>query len=376
MAAADAVDGRGAATTAAPTTGLVLAGIALAASLLPWTGGTPVVAVPGVDGSVVGVVLGGGATLTFILRRRGVVDRRIGAPVAGFLSGALFGYALYRLMRPAIGTDAVPVVGVGLPVAALAGLGAAVVAVADYDAIADDAFWGRIRGLTVALAIGGGAFIGLFVGQLFALPLYPPETALEFSVATTVGYVGSVAFVAVYLRGRGLSLDYLDVSMPSVRNLLVTVGGLFLLLLLLGVVTAVIQQLGLPSSDSQIQQQAGENPTLALYFVALSFLVIAPAEELAYRNVVQKYLYEWFTKRSAVVLGAAVFAAVHFSQYQDANPLATLTTLVVIFLLSLLLGYVYYRTENLLVPILIHGAFNALQFLAVYLQATGRLPAA
>jgi membrane protease YdiL (CAAX protease family) len=156
----------------------------------------------------------------------------------------------------------------------------------------------------------------------------------------------------------------------------VTVGGLFLLLLLLGVVTAVIQQLGLPSSDSQIQQQAGENPTRALYFVALACLVIAPAEELAYRNVVQKYLYEWFTKRSAVVLGAAVFAAVHFSQYQDANPLATLTTLVVIFLLSLLLGYVYYRTENLLVPILIHGAFNALQFLAVYLQATGRLPAA
>ena len=38
--------------------------------------------------------------------------------------------------------------------------------------------------------------------------------------------------------------------------------------------------------------------------------------------------------------------------------------------------YVYYRTENLVVPILVHGAFNALQFLAVYLQATGQLPSA
>jgi membrane protease YdiL (CAAX protease family) len=376
MAAVDAVDGRGPRTTAAPTTGLVLAGIALAASLFPWTGGTPIVAVPGVDGSVVGIVLGAGAALVFSLRRHGTVGRRIGAPVAGLLSVSLFVYALYQLMRPAIGTDAVPVVGFGLPVAAIAGLGAAAVAVADYDALGDDAFWERTKGFAVALAIGGGAFAGLFVGQLFALPLYPPETALEYSVATTLGYLGSAAFVALYLRGRGLSLDYLDVSIPSVRDLLVAVGGLFVLLLLLGAITAVIQQLGLPSSDSQIQQQAMENPTLALYFVALSFLVIAPVEELAYRNVVQKYLYEYFTGRSAVILGAAVFAAVHFSQYQDANPLATLTTLAVIFFLSLLLGYVYYRTENLVVPILVHGAFNALQFLAVYLQATGQIPAA
>ncbi|RXK47401.1 CPBP family intramembrane glutamic endopeptidase [Halorientalis pallida] len=376
MAAVDAVDGRGPRTTAAPTTGLVLAGIALAASVLPWTGGTPVVAVPGVDGSVVGLVLGAGAALVFSLRRHGTVDRRLGAPVAGVLSLSLFGYALYQLMRPAIGTDVVPAVGIGLPVAALAGLGAAAVAVADYDAIADDAFWGRVKGFTVALAIGGGAFIGLFVGQLFALPLYPPDTALEYSVVTTIGYLGSVGFVVLYLRGRRLSFDYVDVSVPSARDLLVAAGGLFCLLLLLGTVTTLIQQLGLPSSESRIQQQAMENPTLALSLVALSILVIAPVEELAYRNVVQKYLYEWFTERSAVVLGAAVFAAVHFSQYQNANPLATLTTLTVIFFLSLLLGYVYYRTENLVVPILVHGAFNALQFLAVYFQATGQIPAA
>jgi membrane protease YdiL (CAAX protease family) len=354
--------------------GLVLAGIALAASGLPWTGGTPVVTVPGIDGSVVGVVLGAGAALTFALRRHGVLDRQPGAPVAGLLSLALFGYALYQLMRPAIGTDAVPEVGIGLPVAALAGLGAAVVAVADYDAIADDAFWGKVRGLTAALLLGGGAFVGLFVGQLLAAPLYPPETALEFSIATTLGYLGSLGFVALYLRGRDLSLDYIDVSIPSGRDLLVAVGGLFALLLLLGTITTLVQQAGLPSSESQIQQQAMDNPMLALYFVALSFLVIAPVEELAYRNVVQKYLYEHFSKRSAVVLGAAVFAAVHFSQYQNVNPLATLTTLVVIFVLSLLLGYIYARTENLVVPILVHGAFNGLQFLAVYFQATGQFP--
>ncbi|SDF46041.1 CPBP family intramembrane glutamic endopeptidase [Halorientalis regularis] len=388
MAAVDTVDGRGPRTTAAPTTGLVLAGIALVASLFPWTGRTPIVAVPGIDGSVVGLALGAAAALTFSLRRHGTVDRRIGATAAGFLSAALFGYALYQLMRPAIGTDVVPDVGIGLPMAAVAGLGAAVVAVADYDAIDDDAFWGRTKGFAVALVLGGGAFAGLFVGQLVALipvsvggallgvSVDPRTSPIALAVLTAFSYLGSVGFVALYLYGRDLSLDYLDVGIPSARGLLVAVGGLFALLLLLGTITTLVQQLGLPSSDSQIQQRAMENPTLALYFVVLSVLVIAPVEELAYRNVVQKYLYESFTERSAVVLGAAVFAAVHFSQYQNANPLATLTTLTVIFLLSLLLGYVYYRTENLVVPILVHGAFNALQFLAVYLQATGRIPTA
>ncbi|MFB6084973.1 MAG: lysostaphin resistance A-like protein [Halorientalis sp.] len=384
MAAVDALDGRGPAT-AAPTTGLVLAGIALAASGLPWTGGTPVVAVPWVDGSVVGLALAAGAALTFGLRRHGALDRRLGAPVAGSLSIALFGYALYRLMRPAVGTDAVPEVGIGLPVAALAALGGAAVAVADHEAIADDAFWGRIRGFAVAVVLAGGAFAGLYVAQLVAIVplslvrlvgLRPDlQSPPVLSVVTAFSYLGTVGFVVLYLRARDLPWSYVDVSVPSTRDLLVAVGGLLVLLLMLGGITTLVQQLGLPSSESQIQQRAAENPQLALYFVVLSLLVVAPVEELAYRNVVQKYLYEYFTGRSAVVVGAAVFAAVHFRQYSDPNPLATLTTLVVIFLLSLLLGYVYYRTENLVVPVLVHGAFNGLQFLAVYLEATGRLPA-
>jgi membrane protease YdiL (CAAX protease family) len=41
--------------------------------------------------------------------------------------------------------------------------------------------------------------------------------------------------------------------------------------------------------------------------------------------------------------------------------------------LSLVLGWVYYRTENLLVPIFVHGAFNAIQFAGLYVRLTGGL---
>ena len=47
--------------------------------------------------------------------------------------------------------------------------------------------------------------------------------------------------------------------------------------------------------------------------------------------------------------------------------------LAVVFALSLALGWVYYRTENLVVPILVHGAFNAIQFAGLYVRMTGGL---
>ena len=114
-----------------------------------------------------------------------------------------------------------------------------------------------------------------------------------------------------------------------------------------------------------------ENPIFLLALVPLSFLAIAPGEELVFRNIVQKYLYEAFSRRTAVLVASVAFAAVHFQQYASPNPVATLTTLCIVFSLSLVLGWTYYRTENLYVPIFVHGAFNAIQFAGLYVRLTG-----
>ena len=60
-------------------------------------------------------------------------------------------------------------------------------------------------------------------------------------------------------------------------------------------------------------------------------------------------------------------ASMHLSQTRRLIQLA-------VFALSLLLGWVYARTENLVVPIFVHGAFNAIQFGALYLAEIGALP--
>lgn len=363
------------ATGAASTLGLGLAGLGLIGSILPWTGQPPVVPVPGVEGSVLAAALALTATVVFSLRRHGALDRRVGAPVAGGLSLCLSVYAIGRLTLAGIDNPDAPVVGIGLPITAVAGLCASIVAIADWNGIADRAVWAKLRALGTGLGIGLAAFASSAVASLPMLALGAIDTTWEYTLFVVLSYGGMIGFVFLYLHVRDLGLSYLDIEVPTRRDLAVMIGGFLSLLVLLGVITTLLQRLGIPSASPGVMDEVAVNPEIALALVALSVLVIGPAEELAYRNVLQKYLYEWFSGRSAVFFGTALFAVVHLPQYWvAANPLATLNALALVFVLSLLLGYVYYRTENVLVPMVIHGLFNGVQFAAFYVQLTNPVP--
>lgn len=377
MATAHSTGERPPETGAAPSLGLVLAGVALAASFLPWTGQPGLLALPAVDGSAVAAALAGLAVLTFAARRYGAIDRSLGAPVAGLLTLSVAFVGIYRLVVPALGSGSAPSVAYGLPIATLAGLFAVAAAVADWQGLPDERLWGKIRGVAIALGIGLLAFLlSSFVA------LIPAVAARQFGqtlsiVALVVGSgIGLLAFTYGYLQYRDLDWSYVDLDWPDLRGVAVGIGGLITLYLLAVAVSVVFSQLGLPSATSSIEELAEQmdRPVFLLALVPLSWLVIGPGEELVYRNIVQKYLYEHFSRRSAVVVASVVFAAVHYQQYSDPNPVAMLSTLGVVFALSLVLGYSYYKTENLLVPIFIHGTFNAIQFAALYFQLTGAIP--
>ncbi|MFB6163808.1 MAG: lysostaphin resistance A-like protein [Haloarculaceae archaeon] len=374
MATAHSAEERPRPTGAAPTLGFVLAGVALAASFLPWTGRPPLLGLGAAAGSTVAAALALVATVTFALRRYGLLDRRPASAVAGLGALGVTLVAGYRVVAPAMGGHGSPAIDWALPVAAVAAALAAVVSIADWLAMPNDAVWTRVRGYVGATALGLFAFVGILVGQLLALPLLPMDAAWKYAVTMVLSYLGLIAFAVLYVTLRRGGLSYFDLSWPSLRDVaMVLVGFLGLLALLIGV-TQLFQQLGVPSSQPQLLEQADKYPELALYLAVLSLVIVGPAEELVYRNVVQKYLYDVFSPYAAIVAASTVFASVHVWQYADADPLATLNTLAVIFVLALVLGYTYYRSDNLVVPIAIHGSFNAMQFLVLYLQLTGRVP--
>ena len=344
--------------------GLVLAGVALAGLLVPYR--------QGVDGPVVpaAVVVGALVVAVFLARRHAFVARSIGAPVAATGSLALVLLAGYALNQGVVGAVSLPVGSGTIPlvfVAFAAAGGAMGIAVADYAGVSAGGLKRR-TGLTVELTIVGA--LGLVAGQLVALPLAIPVFLLVEEPGTlllsALGYLGfglGVAVVTVgYLFFKGLDRSFIDLRVPTRRDLAWGVGGVVALFAVALVISIVMGLVGVESAEHSSIQEGQENPELLLYSIPFALLIIGPFEELLYRNVIQKSMYGVFSRAGAVVVASVVFAAVHLFAYATAGFGAIISSLAVVFTLSLLLGVLYERTENLVIPAAVHGVYNAIIF--------------
>jgi hypothetical protein len=131
--------------------------------------------------------------------------------------------------------------------------------------------------------------------------------------------------------------------------------------------------LGVPFAGNALTSLAERGVRASLLLLAaLSVLVIAPSEELLYRGAVQASLYDLTSRRGAVLLASVPFALAHVpTLYADtAAPSAVGLSLVGVFGLSLVFGWLHARTDDLLVPTVVHGTYNAAVFCLLYLLAT------
>ncbi|MEZ3172454.1 MULTISPECIES: CPBP family intramembrane glutamic endopeptidase [Haloferacaceae] len=172
----------------------------------------------------------------------------------------------------------------------------------------------------------------------------------------------------LYLRFRDLDFEFVSLSIPDRRDVAVTIGGVGTLLGLLIVASRVISSLGLESAENQVVTVGQQNPTAFLILIPLSFLLVGPGEELLYRGLVQGTLRETLHPTRAIVLASALFASIHLFSLSGEGKLVYVG---IAFVLALVLGATYEYTDNLVVPALIHGAYNAIQFTSAYLTATG-----
>ncbi|WP_227353470.1 CPBP family intramembrane glutamic endopeptidase [Haladaptatus salinisoli] len=222
-------------------------------------------------------------------------------------------------------------------------------------------------------------FSGLFAISLWASALLvvfgreslgPMQKLALSALALGLG-TGTVALI--FMAGRGYGLSYLDFDLPNKRDLGYTSIGIIALFALQIAVVVVLTQVGVGTADHNIEQTASQgNPQILLVLIPASWLIIGPGEELLYRNIIQKSLYGPFSEYGAVVVASVVFALAHIPAYAAGSTLvATAGTLVVIFFLSLVLGYLYLATGNVTVSALVHGTFDAILFALMYLQFAG-----
>ncbi|WP_207591276.1 CPBP family glutamic-type intramembrane protease [Halomontanus rarus] len=352
-----------------PAIGTGLSGIAMAGILVPIQRG---VRDPAIVAAVVLALL---ATAAFLARRYGILSRSTGGAIA---AGASLGVVLlsgYALNQGITGHVALPVGSISLSLVFgtfLAASGAIGMAVADRRGIRGRGVLERTR-LTVGLAVVGivGLFSAYLVVSVLALPMYlvfGGITDLQGTVLSQLATAIGTMLVAVgYLVATDREWSFLDVRVPSLRDVKWIVGGIVVLFGTLFAISVVMSSVGVESSNHSTTELAENNPEVLLVLVPAAILIIGPFEELLYRNVIQKTMYEVFSRSGAVVVGSVVFASVHLMAYDTGTLGGLIASLGVVFGLSLVLGFIYERTDNLVVPALVHGVYNAIVFANLYL---------
>lgn len=132
--------------------------------------------------------------------------------------------------------------------------------------------------------------------------------------------------------------------------------------------SALILTLGIQSGDSIIVQQGRENPMYSLYLAVVIIVLIGPVEELIFRGIALDGPRRLWEPAPAIVLSSLVPVSIHLWSLSDEGLCVSLGTVLV---LGSVLMVIYERSGNLLVIVLVHRPYNAVQFLMSYVQVTG-----
>ncbi len=351
----------------APPVAIVGAIVLAAAGVATWPELVPVIAGVAVWPPAVAVVV-----VTIALVRhfnvgsgRALAGALVGVGVLAIALGA-YGYWAHLVEGTAALWGAIGVI-VGGAIVTVAG-------VSDWFEIETPAARRKTSAAVTATVLGFGGLAAIFVwanvlsiGPFIWSGGEPPEMQLIAVSQLSLG-LGTGTIAGIYLAVTDRSWAFFDVRVPSLREVGWIVGGAIGLFAILIAANLLLTLVDAPVPEHGVVETARGNPDILLFLIPASLLIIGPGEELLFRNIVQKSLYANFSTIGAIVIASLIFGLAHFLAYGATA--STASIMIVIFGLSLLLGGIYARTKNVVVPAIIHGLYNAVQFAALYIELT------
>ena len=210
--------------------------------------------------------------------------------------------------------------------------------------------------------------ISLVLGVVFLLILgflgYDMETTFALGGATILGQIGFFFLAFFYIKNREITVPF---EIPSRSDLKYVFGGTLLALTTAVVFSQLLLYFDL-MPESVIEEIAETSPIFLIVLAILSVVLIAPAEELLFRGAIQGRLRKRLGSFPAIALASILFGSLHLFNYAgDILPIIMTTGLIVV--IGGIIGYLYERTQNLAVPILIHAIYNFVLLVPSYFAA-------
>lgn len=228
--------------------------------------------------------------------------------------------------------------------------------------------------LTQSVAVVLAAFVaalvvtGAGVGGLLAVGLVELET-MEYHLAASVfQFAGFGVGIAGYVWLTN-DRELINYRLPTRFEWALLALGVIVLLVVQFGLGSLLSVIGLEAGENQVVLIGRENPVFFLYMILVSILVVGPVEELLFRGVVQGLLRRAMSAWPAILVASAFFGLVHVWAVQGSLE-QQLVYAVVATVLGVVLGYLYERTGNIVVPGLAHGFYNAVLFAIQYVAVT------
>jgi len=167
-------------------------------------------------------------------------------------------------------------------------------------------------------------------------------------------YAIGVATAAVRAFGIASPFEWLGIRRPVGREWGYALLGVVLMLSTLIGWISLLQALGLERTMS-----GSSLGTAVLYSRIITLLLlVGPAEELLFRGIIQRSLRDYLGSWPSILFAGFVFGFGHIDL--SATAPGDILWLVGLSALGVILGWVYERTDNLVVPAIAHGGFNSL----------------
>lgn len=214
--------------------------------------------------------------------------------------------------------------------------------------------------LLVAGLVGGAVGASLWASSAPSLGLAEGTTAYEIA-GTVVQFAGMVAPVALFVASSG-DRDLLSYAVPDRRQAAIAVAGAVVLYALQIVLLTAFSLVDVTPSQNPAVDPTGREASYFLAMIAISVLVVGPAEELLVRGGVQGLLTRAWGPWPGIVGASAMFGLMHYI----GSGSGALAYVLFAFLLGILLGSLYEYTGNLVVPMVAHGGYNAVIYAIQY----------